>query len=184
MATQTAENLATYTIDPAHSGVGFTVTHMGFAKVRGRFEEFSGEIRMVPDELSTLQADVEIDATSINTNESNRDEHLRTNDFLDAPNHPVIRFQSTGVKNVSGESFELEGKLTIRHVTKDVVLDATYLGAGQDPWGGSRAGFAAATTINRKDFGVNWNQALEAGGFLVGDKLAIELDVQAVLNEG
>ena len=184
METQTAEDLATYSIDPSHSGVGFTVKHMGFAKVRGRFEEFSGEIRMVPDDLSTLEADVEIDATSINTNESKRDEHLRTNDFLDAPNHPKIKFESTNVKKASGESFELEGKLTIRDVTKNVVLEGTYLGEGTDPWGGSRAGFFASTTVNRKDFGVNWNQALEAGGFLVGDKVTIELDIQAVLDQG
>lgn len=180
---KTVENLATYTIDPAHSGVGFTVAHMGFARVRGRFDKFDGQIHMVPGELSTLQAEVNIDAKSINTDEKQRDEHLRTNDFLDAPTYPNITFESTGVRDVSGESFKLEGELTIRGVTEPVVLDATYLGEGKDPWGGTRVGFSGVTTVNRKDFEVNWNTALEAGGFLVGDEVTIELDVQAVLDE-
>lgn len=182
--TTTAENLATYTIDPAHSEVGFTVTHMGFAKVRGRFDKFDGQVHMEPDELSTLQARVNIDAKSINTDEEQRDEHLRTNDFLDAPTYPNITFESTGVRDVSGESFKLEGELTIRGITNPVVLNATYLGEGKDPWGGTRVGFSGVTEINRKDFDVNWNTVLEAGGFLVGDEVTIELDVQAVLDEG
>ena len=180
---QTTETLAVYAIDPAHSEVGFVVGHMGFAKVRGRFETFDGQIRMEPDQLSTVEASIEIDAQSINTDEPKRDEHLRTNDFLDAPNHSNITFESTGVRDVSAQSFKLEGDLTIRGTTKKVVLDASYLGEGTDPWGGTRVGFSATTTINRKDFGVNWNTVLEAGGFLVGDDVTIELDVQAVMEE-
>lgn len=180
---QTTEQLAIFKIDPAHSGIGFSVAHMGFARVRGRFDTFDGEVRMVPGQLSTLETTVQIDAQSINTDEPDRDQHLRTNDFLDAPNHPKITFESTDVHDVSADSFKLEGDLTIRGITRRVVLNADYLGEGQDPWGGTRVGFSAVTKINRKDFEVNWNTVLEAGGFLVGDEVTIELDVQAVLDE-
>lgn len=177
------EDLATYTIDPSHSEVGFVVRHMGFSKVRGRFEEFSGEVRIEPDQLSSLEAEVEIVASSIDTNEPKRDEHLRTNDFLDAQNHDKITFKSTGVRTANAQTFELEGDLTIRGVTKSVVLEGSYLGEGTDPWGGTRVGFEASTVINRKDFGVNWNTVLESGGFLVGEDVEIKLDIQAVLDE-
>lgn len=181
--TTATTGVATYTIDPAHSEVGFVVRHMGFSKVRGRFERFSGRIRMTPDQLVTLEAEIEIDAQSINTNEQKRDEHLRTNDFLDAQNFETIRFKSTGVKEANAQTFKLEGDLTIRDVTKRVVLEASYLGEGADPWGGRRVGFEASTTINRKEFGVNWNTVLETGGFLVGDDVELQIDVQAVLDE-
>ncbi len=185
MADKTAapETLATYDIDPAHSQVGFVVRHMGFSKVRGRFESFSGKIRMQPEQLASIEAEIEIEAASIDTNEPKRDEHLRTSDFLAAQDHRAITFESTAVRNVSAQAFELEGDLTIRGVTKPVVLEGSYLGEGTDPWGGSRVGFEASTVINRKDFGVSWNTLLESGGFLVGDDVEIHLDVQAVLSD-
>lgn len=185
MSDQTAvlEGRATYSIDTSHSEVGFVVRHMGFSKVRGRFEDFTGQVRMEADQLSSLEAEVEIQTASIDTNDAKRDEHLRTSDFLDAPNHDTITFKSTGIRSANAQTFELEGELTIRGVTRAVVLDGTYLGEGADPWGGTRVGFEASTVINRKDFGVNWNTVLESGGFLVGDDVEIKLDVQAVLDE-
>ncbi|MEX2400780.1 MAG: YceI family protein [Rhodothermales bacterium] len=185
MTEQTAvlEGTATYDIDPAHSEVGFTVRHMGFSKVRGRFERYSGQIRLQPDTLSSLEVEVDIEAASISTDEEKRDEHLRTNDFLDAQNHETITFKSTGPRDANAHTFELEGDLTIRGVTKAIVLEGTYLGEGTDPWGGSRVGFEASTVINRKDFGVNWNTVLESGGFLVGENVEIELNVQAVRSD-
>ncbi len=178
--TNVIEKVATYTIDPAHSEVGFVVRHMGFSKVRGRFEKFEGTLTGNPADPASMKAHVEIDARSITTDEPKRDEHLRSNDFLDIKNHPEITFDSTRVTKVSGRQFTVEGDLSIRGVTKRVELSGTYLGEGKDPWGGTRVGFEAGTTVNRKDFGVNWNAALEAGGFLVGDDVEIHLDIQAV----
>lgn len=181
--TSVATDLANYTIDPAHSEVRFVVRHMGFSRVRGRFERFSGSIRLQPDQLSSLETEIEIDARSINTDEEKRDEHLRTNDFLNAQEFQTISFKNTRVKEANAQTFKLEGDLTIRDVTKRIVLEATYLGDGADPWGGRRVGFEASTIISRKEFGVNWNAILETGGFLVGDDVQIQIDVQAVLEE-
>ena len=175
-----SEKVGTYQIDPAHSEVGFVVRHMGFSKVRGRFERFEGTVSGDPTDLGSLEARVEIDAKSITTDEQKRDEHLRSNDFLDIENNPKIIFESHRVTNVDGRKFTVEGDLSIRGVTKRVELKGTFLGEGKDPWGGTRVGFEATTTVNRKDFGVNWNAALETGGFLVGDNVEIHLDVQAV----
>lgn len=181
--TSVSEKVGTYQIDPAHSEVGFVVRHMGFSKVRGRFERFEGTIKGDPSEIESLDTHVEIDAKSITTDEQKRDEHLRSNDFLDIENNPKIVFQSRRVKDVDGRNFTVEGDLSIRGVTKRVDLKGTFLGEGKDPWGGTRVGFEATTTVNRKDFGVNWNAALETGGFLVGDNVEIHLDVQAVRSE-
>jgi polyisoprenoid-binding protein YceI len=122
-----------------------------------------------------------IDVASIDTNSDKRDEHLRGADFFDVERYPKITFESTGVKDVdaAAKTGKLEGKLTIHGVTKDVVLDVAFTGAGQDPWGNKKAGFTAETKINRKDFGLNWNQTLETGGVLVGDEIAIRIDVEA-----
>lgn len=180
---QVSEQVTTYTIDPAHSEVGFVVRHMGFSKVRGRFEKFEGSITGDPSDLSSLTANVKIEATSITTDEAKRDAHLRSGDFLDIEANPTITFESTRVTNVDGKNFTVEGDLSIRGVTKKVELNGSYLGEGKDPWGGTRVGFEASTKVNRKDFGVNWNAALETGGFLVGDQVEIHLDVQAVQSE-
>ena len=185
MSTTTTQDTAlqTYTIDPAHSQAGFTVRHMGFSKVRGSFETFEGTVRMEPENIESLEAEVSIDTASITTRDEKRDAHLRSEDFFHADKHPTLDFRSTGVKNVSGNSFTLEGELSMRGKTRDVALEAEYLGEGQDPWGGTRVAFEAATTINRKDFGLNWNQALEAGGVLVSEKVDITLEVQAVRDD-
>ncbi len=181
--TQVDTRVETYAIDPAHSEIGFVVRHMGFSKVRGRFEKFEGVLHGNAEDISSLEAHVEIDAKSITTDEPKRDEHLRSSDFLDIQTNPTITFDSTSVTNVDGRKFTVEGDLSIRGVTKKVELNGTYLGEGKDPWGGSRVGFEAKTKINRKDFGVNWNTLLESGGFLVGDEVEIHLDVQAVRSD-
>ena len=172
--------LQTYTVDPAHSRAGFTVRHMGFSKVRGRFEQFEGTVQMAPDELDSFEAEATLQAASITTGDAKRDEHLRSVDFFDAAAHPMLTFKSTGVREVNGQRFTLVGDLTMRGVTKTVELDAEYLGAGTDPWGGTRVAFEAETTINRKEWGLNWNTVLEAGGLLVSEEVTIQLDIQAV----
>ena len=179
-----AVGLQTYTIDASHSQVGFTTRHMGFSKVRGRFETFEGTLRMVPDRLDTLEADVVVETGSINTNEAKRDAHLRTSDFFLVEEHPNLTFKSTGVRDVNGNRCTLLGDLTIRGVTKPVALEAEYLGEGKDPWGGTRVAFEGRAKINRKDFGLNWNVVLETGGWLVSEDVEISLEVQAVQQSG
>lgn len=171
--------LQTYTIDPSHSRLGFSVRHLGFSKVRGSFEQFEGTLRMDGDDLSTLQAEATVQTATVTTNDAKRDEHLRSGDFFLVDEHPTITFQSTGVRDVSGNTFTLEGDFTLRGVTKRIALQAEYLGSGADPWGNEKAAFEAHTTINRKDYGLNWNAALEAGGFLVSDEVEITLEIQA-----
>ena len=172
--------LTAYSVDPAHSEVGFTVRHMGFSKVHGSFGEFNAVVEMAGEDLSTLKTNATIVAASVTTQDQKRDEHLRSADFFDVESHPELTFESTGVSDISGNSFKLHGKLTIRGISKDVVLDAEFLGEGVDPWGGTRVGLEAGTTINRKEFGLNWNAALEAGGVLVSDKVQLNLQIQAV----
>ena len=180
MSTLTETTTTTYAIDPSHSRLGFTARHMGFSKVRGRFEHFEGTVRLNPDDLSTLEAEGTAQAQSITTNETKRDEHLRSADFFEVEKYPTLTFKSTGVRDVSGHTFKLDGELTIRDVTKSVTFDGQYLGEGKDPWGGTRVAFEAETKINRKDFGLEWNAVLEAGGVLVSEEIKIELEIQAV----
>lgn len=176
----TATDVTTYTIDPAHSRFGFVVRHMGFSKVRGSFESFEGSVRMVDGDLATLEATAQADADSVTTQDEKRDAHLRSEDFFHVEKYPHLTFESTEVKNVEGDGFTLVGDLTIHGVTKTVEFQAVHLGTGQDPWGGTRAAFEAETTINRKDFGLNWNTVLEAGGVLVSEDVRIVLEIQAV----
>lgn len=183
MTTSTPPALQTFTIDPQHSRLGFAVRHMGFSKVRGSFEQFDGVVRMAPDELDTLEAEATVQADSITTGTEDRDEHLRSDDFFAVDSHPTITFESREVRPLSEDTFTLVGDLTIRGVTKRVELDGEYLGEGTDPWGGTRIAFEAETTINRKDWELNWNQVLEAGGVLVSETVNVELEVQAVLEE-
>ncbi|QXD16266.1 YceI family protein [Rhodocaloribacter litoris] len=173
-------NRITYAIDPSHSRLGFTVRHMGFAKVRGAFEKFEGTISMEDDDLATLAAEVTIEAASINTHDNQRDEHLRSADFFDVEKYPQITFRSTGMKDVSGTSFTLVGALTIHGVTRTVEIEGALTGKGRDPWGNNRVGFEGRTTINRKDFGLTWNAVLETGGVLVSEDVQLELEVEAV----
>jgi polyisoprenoid-binding protein YceI len=181
MNTLIEKDLQTYVIDPSHSRLGFTVRHLGFSKVRGSFEQFEGVIRMAPDDLSTLEAEATAQTASVTTNDSKRDDHLRSADFFQADQYPTITFKSTEVRDISGNSFTLVGEFTLRGVTKTIELKGEYLGSGRDPWGNEKVGFEARTKINRKDYGLNWNAALETGGFLVSDEVEISIEVQAAL---
>jgi polyisoprenoid-binding protein YceI len=169
----------TYKVDPQHSSVTFSIRHL-FSKVNGRFDKFQGTINVDPANPTTAKAEGSIDVASINTNVEKRDNHLRSKDFFDVEKYPKITFVSTKVTDVDAEkkTGKLHGKLKIHGVEKDVVLDVAYLGEGSDPWGNKKAGFTATTTINRKDFGLNWNETLETGGVLVGDEVQIEIAVE------
>jgi polyisoprenoid-binding protein YceI len=173
-----------WNIDTSHSGVHFTVRHMVISKVRGAFDRWQGTVDFDEQDPAKSKVSVRIDAASINTREEKRDAHLRSADFFDVEKHPELTFESTGVEKLDGNEYRVTGDLTIHGVTKSVVLEAEYLGLGKDPWGNERIGFQARTTVNRKDFGLNWNQVLEAGGVLVGEKIEIALDVQAVKAQG
>lgn len=169
----------TWTIDPAHSVVELAVKHMMFSTVKGRFRNVAGTIVQNEADPTASSVTAEIEAASIDTSEPTRDTHLRSADFLDAETFPTITFQSTGVVPQGRARFVVVGDLTIRGVTREVSLEAELVGTGTDPWGGQRVGFAATTTINRRDFGLTWNQALEAGGVLVSDQVKISLEIQA-----
>jgi polyisoprenoid-binding protein YceI len=172
-----------WTIDASHSAVHFQVRHMMVATVRGRFGAVSGRARIGPGgDLASATVEAEIDATSIDTRDAKRDEHLRSADFFDVANHPKLSFRSTRIEAGADGSFQLHGDLTIRGTTKPVVLDVAegVQGPLKNPWGMTVVGASATTKINRKDFGLNWNAALEAGGFLVGDDVKITIDVELV----
>ncbi len=171
--------MSTFALDSAHSSVEFSVRHMMFSKVRGVFGSFSLELTV--DDATSLPTLVkaQIDATSIDTKVADRDAHLKSPDFLDAATYPVISFASTAISG-KPQAFTIAGNLTIHGVTKPVVLDAQLGGRATDPWGKDRIAYEATTKINRKDFGLTWNQALEAGGVLVGEDIEIMLTIQAV----
>jgi polyisoprenoid-binding protein YceI len=165
-------------VDASHSTVGFTVRHMMVAKVRGHFPDFEAEITVDENKLlSSVNATVQVG--SITTGDEGRDGHLRGADFFEADTHPTLTFASTSVATDGGD-YTLNGDLTIHGVTKPVSFDLEFEGVVQDPWGGTRVGFTALTEISRKDFGLEWNAALEAGGVVVGDKVKIQLDIEAV----
>jgi polyisoprenoid-binding protein YceI len=168
----------TWNVDPTHSGLNFTVKHLMVSKVRGRFGAFSGTIVIDADPLkSSVNASAQV--ASIDTNEKSRDEHLRTGDFFDAEKFPMIDFASTKIEK-AGDDFVLHADLTIKGVTKNVKFDLEFEGTGKDPWGNLKAGFSAKTEINRKEWGLEYNAALETGGVLIGEKVKLELDIQAV----
>jgi polyisoprenoid-binding protein YceI len=173
------ETRTAWSIDPSHTLVEFGVRHMMFTTVKGRFSGIQGTI--VFDEANPAQSSVEaeIDATSIDTRSEQRDAHLRSADFFDVEKYPTITFKSAKVEPVGNEEARVTGDLTIRDVTRPVTLDVTLNGFGKNPFGQEVAGFTAETTINRKDFGLNWNVALETGGVLVGDTIKIVLEIQA-----
>jgi len=170
--------MAHWELDNAHSHITFTVRHMMFAKVRGSFNSWRAELGL-GDDLSKSTVRVEIDAASIDTAEEKRDGHLRSADFFDAENHPKLTFVSKRVDQ-SKDGLKLFGDLTMRGVTKEVVLDVEEAGRGKDPWGQERVAFNAKTTVDRTQWGLKWNQALEAGGVLVSEKVEIAIDIQAV----
>ena len=168
----------TYSIDTSHSTVEFVGRHLGFAKVRGRFATFDGQIQIaeVPEESSV---EVEIDVASVDSGEQRRDDHLRSPDFFDVDTFPKASFRSLSVKP-AGDGWDVTGDLTFREITKPVVLHVEFEGGEADPWGGQRVGFSASAEIDREDWGLTWNQVLESGGVLVGKKIKIELNVEAV----
>lgn len=168
-----------YEIDPAHSSIEAVARHLMVTKVRGRFGEFSGTVE-VAERPEDSKVEATIQAASIDTKEPQRDEHLRSPDFLDVERHPTITFVSTSVAPVGGNRWKVVGDLTIRDVSQPVELDVEFVGAGVDPWGNARIGFSAATRLNRDDFGITWNQTLDSGGVLVSKSLDVTLDVQAV----
>ncbi|MGA9520440.1 MAG: YceI family protein [Myxococcaceae bacterium] len=168
-----------WNIDPSHSEVTFTVRHMVVAKVRGTFTKLTGTVESPDDDPSHGKVDVTIDTASISTRDDKRDEHLRSADFFNVQQHPELRFRSTGMEG-SGKKLKMKGTLDMHGVTQPVTLDVEHLGQMKDPWGNMRQLFHAETSLNRKDFGLHWNQALEAGGFLVGDKIDIEVEAQLV----
>ncbi len=167
-------------VDGAHSSVNLTVRHMVISKVRGRFTRWNAKLALDTADLPRSSVDVEIDAASIDTGVADRDNHLRSPDFLDAAKYPSLRYRSRRVEALSPDRLKVVGDLTIRDVTREVVLDVDYGGQGKDPWGNQRAGFTATASINRKDFGLTWNQALETGGVLVADRVDIEIELQAI----
>ena len=175
----TATTTSTFVIDKAHSEAVFQVRHL-ITKVRGRFGDFEGKIEFDEQRPDVSSVSVSIDTASIDTSEPDRDKHLRSDDFFGVETHPTITFKSTRVVKKSPSSFDVVGNLTIHGITKEVTLPVAYLGVAKDPWGKERAGFESEITINRKDFGLAWNAALETGGFLVGDDVKISLSIQAV----
>lgn len=168
-----------YTIDKAHSEVTFQVRHL-LTKVRGRFSDFEGTIEYDDENPENSEVNVTIQAASIDTNERDRDTHLRSADFFDVQTHPALTFQSRGISRKGTAGFDLTGDLTIHGVTRTVTVAVNFLGKAKDPWGNERVAFEAEAAINRRDYGLNWNAALETGGFLVGDEVKISLSVQAV----
>lgn len=170
--------VGTWEIDGSHSAASFSVKHLMVSKVRGRFGSLQGVIRIAEDPTAST-VEVTIDAASVDTNDEKRDDHLRSSDFFDVERFPALTYRSTGVRHVKGGRWEVDGALTIRDVTRPVTLEVELVGTEQDPWGGSRVGFEASAEIDREEFGLTWNAALESGGVLVGRKVRVELDVQA-----
>ncbi len=180
--TTTLPDTGAWVIDPTHTAVTFSARHLMAAKVRGSFKTFSGEID-VDDSHGASAVNVSIDAGSIDTGVEDRDNHLRSPDFLDVENFPTIDFKSTGVRK-AGDAYEIAGELTIRGKSQPVTLATEYFGVMADPWGNDKALFSATTDIDREAFGLTWNAPLETGGWLVGKKVSIEIEVQAAKAQG
>lgn len=171
----------TWIADQSHSEVGFTVRHLAVARVRGTFHRFDATITIASDPLDS-RVEADIDLASIDTRDAQRDEHLRSTDFFSVEEHPQMTFRSTSVKQ-AGDDFLVSGDLTIGAVTRNVDLDLEFNGIGPDPWGGTRIGFSATTEFNRKDFGIDFNIPLDGGGLVIGDKVKIALEIEAVLQD-
>ncbi|MBR7829715.1 YceI family protein [Actinospica sp. MGRD01-02] len=169
-----------YTIDPAHSRIGFTVRHAMVTNVRGEFNEYEGKLHLDGADPSKSSAELVIKVASINTNQAQRDEHLRTGDFFAAETYPEITFRSTSAEQVGEDVYRLHGDLTIKDVTRPVTLDLEFTGAATDLYGANRAGFEGGTTVDRTDWGLTYNAALETGGVLIGEKVKLILDISAV----
>ena len=170
----------TYRIDPGHSRIGFVARHAMVTKVRGSFNEFTGEGYLDVDDPAASRLELTIQAASIDTRNADRDAHLRSNDFLAMDEFPTITFVSTAARRTDGDDFELDGELTVRGVTRPVTIPFVFEGTAVDPYGNTRVGFEGSVVINRKDFGVSYNAALETGGVLISDKVTLEFEVSAV----
>src|SRR5260221_8367563 len=169
---------AKWAVDPSHSSVSFTARHMIVAKVRGTFTRWSASVALDEEDLTRSKIEATIETASIDTREPKRDEHLRSADFLDVEKFPEMVYRSKKIEKLSSESYRVLGDLTIRGVMREIPLEVEYGGRMKDPWGNERAVFTGTTTIERKDFGLTWNVALETGGVLVGDKVGIEIEVE------
>ncbi|MFJ7905404.1 YceI family protein [Kitasatospora sp. NPDC096204] len=180
MTTPLSELTGDYVLDPTHTRIGFVARHAMVTKVRGAFHRFEGTAHLDGKEPSRSSVQVVIKADSIDTGVEQRDQHLRTNDFLDAPNFPDITFRSTAVEARSDSDYRVTGDLTIKDTTRPVTIDFEYTGNAVDPYGNLRVGLEGSVTISRKDYGVTWNAALEGGGVLVGDKVVLEFDISAI----
>ncbi|MFF3600235.1 YceI family protein [Kitasatospora indigofera] len=180
MTTAIADLTGTYVLDPTHTRIGFVARHAMVTKVRGSFATFEGTAHLDGTSPARSTAEVVIKSASIDTGVEQRDQHLRTNDFLDAPNYPDIAFRTTSVEARSENDYRVAGDLTIKDVTRPVTIDFEYTGSAVDPYGNRRVGLEGSVTISRKEFGVTWNAALEGGGVLVGDKVVLEFDISAI----
>lgn len=174
------ELTGTYTLDPAHTRIGFVARHAMVTKVRGSFDEFAGTAVLDGTNPANSRVEVTIEAASIDTRNAQRDEHLRGNDFLAMQEYPKITFASTGVRQAGETTFEVTGDLTIKGVTNEITIPFEFEGAAKDPFGNERVGFEGSVTINRRDYGVTWNAALEGGGVLVSDKVTLEFEISAI----
>ena len=183
-ATIPATLTGTYAIDPSHSQIGFVARHAMVTKVRGTFNEYEGTGVFDAEDPTRSTLALTIQAASIDTRNADRDAHLRSNDFFDMETYPEITFFSTGVEQVDGDAYRVTGDLTIKGVTKPVTVDFTFTGAAVDPYGNQRIGLEGTTQVNRKDWGVSWNAALESGGVLVGEKVTLEFEVSAIRTGG
>lgn len=183
MTTQTLTNrtlTGDYDVDAGHSRVGFATKHAMVTTVRGAFTDVTAEAHLDEDNVANSSVTVEIKTASIDTGNDQRDEHIRTSDFLEVEKYPTIRFQSTRVEQTGDDTYAVTGDLTIKDTTRPVTVNFEKTGAADDPWGNFRVGFEGKAVINRKDWGVSWNVALEAGGILVSDKVTLEFDIAAV----
>ncbi|WP_380286412.1 YceI family protein [Kitasatospora purpeofusca] len=180
MTASLAELTGDYVLDPAHTRIGFVARHAMVTKVRGSFTSFEGTAHLDGGDPARSAGQVTIKAESIETGVQQRDQHLRTNDFLDAPTYPDITFRTTAVEPRSDSDYRVTGDLTIKDTTRPVTIDFEYTGNAVDPYGNLRVGFEGSVTISRKDYGITWNAALEGGGVLVGDKVVLEFDISAI----
>lgn len=168
-----------WTVDAVHSSVDFSVKHMMISRVKGSFKDFSAEVEANPEDLTTASISFKIDVNTIDTRNDDRDNHLRSADFFDVEKYPAITFTSTDVKKIDDDEYQLTGDVTIKDVTKKETFTVEYEGSGKDPWGNEKIGFSVNGKLNRKEYGLTWNQALETGGVLVGEDIKINLQIQA-----
>ena len=178
-ATAASAATQTFVADKGHSEASFKVRHL-LSKVPGRFNDFDGRILLDPAKLESSSVEFRIRASSVDTDVPDRDKHLRSADFFDVANHPEIVFKSESIRRAEKDRYDVTGTLTIRGVEKRITLPVTYYGQTRDPWGNERAGFSAAVTLNRKDFGMVWNKALDQGGFVLGDEVWVTIEIEAI----